>query len=367
MGGSKQQSKPTPESRYASGVLTGYLVGPQDLGDSKATEGAALFGQAGQGVGILPDWGGLQDTAGQSFYGNLAGSGANPIMTDALGRAFAMPEITMPEIKMPNINYGAGGGGMGGGIGGGFGAGGQGFGGKIISNAATNNALNYLQNTPSVFDQMSGGPIVDEINQRTNAEDQAYTQRALADLEQATEIALANDMAQGLLSGSTILTNRERLAENVLNDINVFRATRSLEQTKYLGDLAMQDIMTQSNNMQSILQQAMVEKGIDANYAAQMAAIATEQATALATARIASQTQLGVAGLNSQTQLASQMMDTQARLGMNQQNNAMNLLGLGQQDYNASIDRQINLGTLPLQLLAGQGGAGTIATGGKSP
>jgi hypothetical protein len=362
---SAAKSKPTPESRYASGVLTGYLVGPQDLGDSKATEGANLFGQAGQGVGILPDWGGLQDTAGQSFYGNLAGSGANPIMTDALGRAFATPDITMPEIKMPDINYG-GGGGMGGGFGAGFGGGGQGFGGKIIPNAAVNNALDYLQNTPSVFDQMSGGPIVDEINQRTQAEDQAYTQRALADLEQATEIALANDMAQGLLSGSTILTNRERLAENVLNDINVFRATRSLEQTKYLGDLAMQDIMTQSNNMQSILQQAMVEKGIDANYAAQMAAIATEQATALAQAKIASQTQLGVAGINSQTQLGSQLMDIQARLGMNQQNNAMNLLGLGQQDYNASIDRQIGLGTLPLQLLAGQGGAGTISTGPSS-
>ncbi len=366
MGGSKQQSKPTPESRYASGALTGYVLGPVDLGDSRATEGAAMFNNAGQGVGILPDWGQLQDTAGQSFYGNLAGNNANPIMTDALGRAFTMPEITMPEIKMPNINYG-GGGGMGGGFGAGFGGGGQGFGQRIIPQSATNNALDYLQNTPSVFDQMSGGPIVDEINARTEAEDQAYRQRAMADLEQATEIAFANDMATGLLSGSTIMLNRERLTENVLNDLNVFRATRSLEQTKYLGDLAMQDIMTQSNNMQSILQQAMVEKGIDANYAAQMAAIASEQATALAQARIASQTQLGVAGLNSQTQLASQMMDTQARLGMNQQNNAMNLLNMGMTDYNASTDRQIGLGTLPLQLLAGQGGAGTIATGGKSP
>lgn len=349
IGGSQQQSKPTPESRYASGALTGYLLGPVDLGDSKASEGAAMFGGAGQGVGILPDWGKLQDTAGQSFFGNLSGPNANPIMTDALGRLTAVP-----DIKMPSIDY-SGGMGGGGGMGAGFG-GGQGFGSKIISTSATNNALDYLQNTPSVFDQMSGGPIVDEINQRTDAEDQAYTQRAMADLEEATEIAFANDMAQGLLSGSTVMLNRERLAENVLNDLNVFRATRSLEQTKYLGDLALRDIQTQSNNMQAILQQAMVEKGIDANYAAQMAAIASEQATALATARIASQTQLGVAGLNAQTQLA-----------LGQQDNALRLLGMGQQDFGSSIDRQIGVSTLPLQLLAGQGGAGTISTGGKSP
>lgn len=349
MSGGKQQSKPAPESRYASGVLTGYVLGPQDLGDSKATEGAALFEQPGQGVGILPDWGELQNTAGQSFYGNLAGPNANPIMTDALNRTFAMPELTMPSI-----NYG-GGGGMGGGMGGGFG-GGSGFGDKIIPTSATNNALDYLQNTPSVFDQMSGGPIVDEINQRVEAESQAYRTRAMADLEQATEIAFANDMAQGLLSGSTVLLNRERLAENVLNDIAVFDATRSLESTKYLGDLAMQDIVNQSNNMQAILQQAMVEKGIDAQYAAAMAAVAAEQATALATARIASETQLGVAGLNAQTQLA-----------LNQQDNALSLLGMGQQDFGSSLDRQIGVSTMPLQLLAGQGGPGNISTMPKSP
>lgn len=325
--------------------MTGYLVGPQDLGDNKGTEGASLFGGAGQGVGILPDWGQLQNTAGQTFYGNLAGPNANPIMTDALNRTFAMPELTMPEI-----NYGGGGGG--GSFGGGFGGGGGGGLGKIIPTSATNNALDYLQNTPSVFDQMSGGPIVDEINQRVGAESQAYRTRAMADLEQATEIAFANDMSTGLLSGSTILLNRERLAENVVNDIAVFDATRSLESTKYLGDLAMQDIVNQSNNMQAILQQAMVEKGIDSQYAAAMAEIASREATALATARIASETQIGIAG-----------MDAQTRLALNQQNNALSLLGMGQQDFGSSLDRQIGVSTLPLQLLAGQGGAGTISTG----
>lgn len=350
MGGGKQQSKPTPESRYASGALTGYILGPVDLGDSKATEGAAQFGAPGQGVGILPDWNQLQDTAGQSFYDTLAGPNANPIMADALNRTFAMPELTMPEI-----DYGAASAGLGGG--GGFGGGGGGgFGGKIIPSSATNNALDYLQNTPSVFDQMSGGPIVDEINQRVSAESQAYRDRAMADLEQATEIAFANDMATGLLSGSTVLLNRERLTENVLNDIAVFDATRSLESTKYLGDLAMQDIVNQSNNMQAILQQAMVEKGIDAQYAASMAAVTAQQATALATARIASETQIGIAGLDAQTKLA-----------LNQQNNALSLLGMGQQDFGSSLDRQIGVGTLPLQLLAGQGGPGNISTMPKSP
>lgn len=350
MGGGKQQSKPTPESRFASGALTGYLLGPQDLGDNKGTEGASLFGQAGQGVGILPDWGELQDLSGQTYFGSLAGPNANPILTDALGRTFAAPELTMPEI-----NYGGAGGGLGGG--GGFGGGGGGgFGGKIIPTSATNNALDYLQNTPSVFDQMSGGPIVDEINQRVKAESQAYTTKRMADLERVTEIAFADDMAKGLLSGSTIALNRERLAENVWRDLAVFDATRSLESTKYLGDLAMQDIVNQSNNMQAILQQAMVEKGIDAQYAAAMAAVAAEQATALATARIASETQLGVAGLNAQTQLA-----------LNQQDNALSLLGMGQQDFGSSLDRQIGLGTMPLQLLAGQGGPGSISTMPKSP
>ncbi len=57
MGGSKQTTKPSPEQRYYSGVLGGYaLGGGLDLGDSKATEGAAMFDQAGQGVGILPDF-----------------------------------------------------------------------------------------------------------------------------------------------------------------------------------------------------------------------------------------------------------------------------------------------------------------------
>ncbi|RJQ39444.1 MAG: hypothetical protein C4555_03260 [Dehalococcoidia bacterium] len=331
MGGGGSQSKPAPENRYATGAALGYVLGPQDLGDSKATEGAALFGGPGQGVGILPDWGEVVDISQGSFFGDLNSPNANPIFTKALEGAFSTPEI---KINMPSM------GGFGGGGGGGFGA-------KLIPGSSVANALDYLENTPSVFDQMSGGPIVDEINQRVNAEDAAYTQRAMADLEEATEIAFANDMAQGLLSGSTIMLNRERLAENVLNDLNVFRATRSLEQTKYLGDLAMQDIINQSNNMQSIIQAALEEKGIDANYAAQMAAIASEQATAIA-----------VAQLNSQTQLA-----------MNSQDNSLALLGMGMQDYQAGIDRQLGVLTKPLDLVAGIGtsGGGSIANTPKSP
>lgn len=319
-------SKPAPENRFNTGVLTGYFLGPQDLGDSKATEGAALFGQAGQGVGILPDWNDVLDLSGQSFFGNLNGPNANPIFTDALGRVF-----TTPEIK---VDLGGIGGGMGGGYGGG------GFGGKIVPSEATNNALNYLQNTPSVFDTMSGGPIVDRINQLDAQASQAFTDRAMRNLDIALEISMANDSAQGFLSADTVNLNRQRITEGVISDLNVMEAERSLSNTKYLGDLAMADIVNQSNNMKTILEQAMVEKGIDAQFASAMAAIQAEQATALAVAQI-----------NSQTQLA-----------INSQDNALALLGMGQQDFTSSIDRRLNTMTAPLDYLAGLSGTSPIAT-----
>lgn len=349
MGGGGGQSKPTPENRFASGALTGYLVGPQDLGDSKATEGAALFGQAGQGVGILPDYADLQAMAGQSYFGGLAGDNPNPILTDALGRAF-----TTPDIKVPSI--GGGGAGFGGG-GGGFNYTPTGYGAQLLTPEDVTTAKNYLMNTPSVFDQMSGGPIVDEINQRVNAASDAYTNRQMNNLSRATEISLANDMAQGgLISSSTVMNHREDLAQKVLDDIAVFDATANLDATKYLGDLAMQDIMNQSNNMQSILTAALTEKNINAGYDAQMAATKAQYQAAIMTANISAQAQMAVASLNSQTQLA-----------MNQQDNALQLLGMGQTDFQNTKTNQLNIGTLPLQLLAGQGGKGSIENTLKSP
>lgn len=236
-----------------------------------------------------------------------------------------------------------------GGFGGGFGGGGGGLGANLIPQSSVNNALNYLENTPSPFDAMSGGPIVDTINQRVNAESEAFRTQQMKNLDEALEIAFANDMAGGMLSGSTIMLNRERVTEGVLNDIAVLDATRSLESTRYLGDLAMQDIINQSNNMQAIIASALQEKGINATYAAQMAQIASQQATALAQAQIQSATQLSLGALDAQTSLQ-----------LANQQNMMNLLNLGQQDYNTSIDRQLQTSTLPLNLLAGQTAPGAV-------
>lgn len=358
MGGGKQTSKPSPEQRYNSGVLTGYALGPQDLGDSKATEGASLFGQAGQGVGILPDFNELKALSGQNYFGGFGqdASGAftndNPVAAAAMNSVFAPPSIKvdLEAMGLPAGGFGAGMGGGMGGFGGGFGGGSSGFGPNLIPQSSVNNALNYLENTPSLFDQ-TGGPLVEEINARVNAESQAFREQQMRNLDEALEIAFSNDMATGLLSGSTVMLNRERVTEGILNDLAVLDATRSLDQTKFLSEMAYQDIALKSNNMQAIIQAALQEKGINADYAAQMASIASQQATAIAVANIQSQTSLATAALGSQTQLA-----------LGQQQNMMNLLNLGQQDYNASIDRQLGVSTLPLNLLAGQTTQSPIST-----
>lgn len=332
MGGSKQQTKPSPENRFATGATLGYLLGPVDLGDSKASEAAALFSGPGQGLGILPDFQDLQALSGQSFFegfGQNPDTGAftnpNPVFQSALNTAFTTPEINIPSL-----------GGFGGGA---SGFGGGGFGGQIIPDQATQDALSFLQNPDSVFDTLSGGPIVDEIRSLDEQSTLALRERAMQNLDEALEISLANDAAQGFISGSTIQLNRERITEGVLTDLNVILAEKSLQNTRFLGELAMQDIINRTNAAESIIQAALTEKGIDADFAARMAKIASDQATALA-----------VASINSQTQLA-----------LNQQDNALQLLGLGQQDFQSSLDRQLAVNTLPFNTLAGLGGGGSIS------
>lgn len=347
MGGGGGQSKPAPENRFASGALTGYVLGPVDLGDSKANDAAQMFSSAGQGIGILPDYADLQAMAGQSYFGGLAGDNPNPILTDALGRVFTTPEISIPSL--------GGGGGFGGG-GGSFNYTPTGYGERLITPEDVNTAKGYLMNTPSVFDQMSGGPIVNEINSRVEAASDAYTNRQMDNLDRALEISLANDAAGGLISHSSIQLNRERLTRDVLNDVAVYDATANLDATKYLGDLAMQDIALQSNNLQAILTAALTEKNINANYDAQMAATMAQYQASIMTANISAQAQLAVASLQSQTNLA-----------INSQDAALQLLGMGQQDFQNQQANQINVATLPLNLLAGQSGPGSISQQPKSP
>lgn len=368
-GGSKSQTKPAPEQRYNSGVLTGWALGPVNMGDSKATEGAGMFDYAGQGVGILPDFGELKGLAGQSYFGgfgrdaNGVFTNANPVAQQAMNNVFAQPNIQMPDIRVDLEAMGLPANGFGAGMSGGMGMGGFGGGNfpTLIGQDRVNTALDYLENTPSPFDAMSGGPIVDEINARVNAESLAFRNQQMANLDEALEIAFANDMAGGLLSGSTIMLNRERVTEGVLNDLAVLDATRSLESTRYLGDLAMQDIINNSNNAQAIVQAALEEKGIDSARATQMAAIASQQATALAQAQIQSATSLALGALDSQTRLGIAGLDTQTQLALQGQANMMNLLNMGMGDYNAATDRQLGVLTMPLNLLAGQTAPGTIS------
>ena len=231
-------------------------------------------------------------------------------------------------------------------LGGGYGGGGgtpSGFGSNLIGQSSVNNAISKLENPDSVFDVMSGGPIVDTINQRVNELDTAYTNRAMADLDTALEIGLAQNMANGgFISSSSVMEQRGRVTENVLNDLNVFRATQNLEATQYLGDLAMRDVINGTNSAQALLQQAMIEKGINADYAAAIAAVNAQQATAIATAQI-----------NAQAQLASTSLAGQYQLAANQQDNALGLLNLGASDFQNTQQNQLGIGQLPLNILQG--------------
>lgn len=322
-GGGSYTSSPTFQPTSGMGYAPWLQIGPSS--QSPTITGALPgtgsptnpFGTPGSVPGtILPDWEDLMAMSGQSFFGSFGED--SPWAT-------AMNQILNPKaIQVPQI----GGGGMGG-TGASLG--------RVIPNADVQQALDKLLNPASVFDQMSGGPIVDEINARTNALQDANSARAMRDMERMIDIANADLAAGGIISGDVILRERRRIIDDVMDDLNVINAGVGLESTRFLGELAMQDLLMQSNNAQAVLQQAMVEKGIDANYAAQMAKIAADKA------------------------IAQAQLQLQAQLG--QQSNALNLLGLGLQDYQNMLNRQLGTATLPFNLLGQVMGLPSIGSG----
>lgn len=301
-----------PSRTTPSTVKTGTMPGA--IGSSYP------FNTAGYLPGsILPNY---QDLLNQpSYFDTLSGANANPILSQALGN------IMNPT--MPNLNFG-----------GGAGTGAAGLG-TLIGSSHVQNALQGLENPTSVFDTMSGGPIVDEIAKRTDAMTQAVGKKSEAQLAKEIDIATANLGGQGLISSSQVLQERGRITNDIMNDYNQIISGAALENTKYLGNLAMQDALMKSNNLQSILQQAMVEKGINADYAATMAKVAADEAIAKA--------------------------QIQANLYINQQNQYQNILGMGAQDYATTQAAKNKMQLLPIDLLTStMTGIPSVSTGSSS-
>lgn len=357
---SNQQSRPSTDQRFLTGQSIGFLnpgVSGEDLGIKNKFTQAGVAAVPGS---ILPDYQGLLDTAGQSFFGGFSQGedgqflNDNAVFSTALNNVFAGP---------PG-GFGGGGGGATGGTAtaGIIGDAARAFEGpqpQIVGEDRVGRALDFLENPPSVFDQATGGPIADRINELNASFGDALTDKAMADLDEATEIALSNDLAGGLLSGSTMLMHREKLANNVLLDLNALLAGVSLDNTKFLFDMAMQDLAMQSNNMQQILAQAMIEKGIDTNEAIatadRVSREAIAQAELITNASIATagnQTAASVA--NAANALTARGQDFQFASGSADRN--LSLLGLGLNDQQNTTGNLLDIGTLPLDVLLGTGG-----------
>jgi hypothetical protein len=317
------------------GALGGYEI--QSLGNPYTEAGVI---SAVSPTSILPQYGELLEMSGDNLFGSFgqdeagAFTSENPVFAGSLNTLFAgSPAFSGGGFDDGDISIDSGVGQLSDSLG------------QAIPEDAVSNALDFLQNSPSGFDQTSGGPIVELIAQRGQEFADALTDSAMVNLEKATEIALSNDLASGLLSGSTILMHREKLANQVLLDLNSMIAGNQVENTKFLYDMAMQDIQFQSNNMQAILQLALTEKGVESNFAKALASIASNEAI-------------------TQVQIASQLQTTEAQIGAdvygrqlgsldNQRANMLNLLELGQRDFQFAQENLLDTTKLPLEILLG--------------
>ena len=232
---------------------------------------------------------------------------------------------------------------------------------------------------------MSGGPIVDEINARTNALQDAFRTQQMHNLDEGIAKVRAQLAADGVLSGSDIINEQFDFTQGVLNDIAVFDSGLGLENMKYLGDLAYQDLIMRSNNLQRVLIESNLQRGMnievavadadrksreiiaqaeiqvriaEANLQAQtQAAIANAQIgsnASIANAQIAAQQNMANLDASKALQLAQLQAQTQLALGG--QAAGVDVLGLMQQDYANQLGNQINTMGLPLNALAGLGG-----------
>lgn len=253
---------------------------------------------------------------------------------------------------------------------------------NIISQGQSQQAIEGLLNPTSIFDVLNGGGggIIDQINQRTNSLQEAFRTQQFANLGQAQDQIRAQFAADGVLSGSDVINEQARFAEGVLNDIAVFDQGLGLQSTQYLGDLAMQDLQRGSNNLQQILTQAMIQRGMNLDQATAEADRISREA--IAQAQI--QSQVGIANLDAQTrasiaaqqaavqqsiaqaQIAGQQqlggLNAQTQLALGQQGAGVDVLGLLMNDFNNQQSNLLGTSQLPLNLAGGLTGPLNISS-----
>jgi len=355
MGGSqKQKSGPSQAGQFGQGAFAEGLYGP---GTSDSLTGRYQEGAIGGGEAVADMFTRLDSVAnGPGFFDGVTGDPSNP---------FNNAYTTL------NDSFSAEGSQIQGGVASGAGASGATATAgtinqpdAIISQSQTDQATNKLLNPPSVFDTMSGGPIVDAINARSDASSAAYTTKMLNTMQLAQEAAYSNLIAGGgFVSGSAVQSAQDRITTDIMNDIGVFQATMSLENTRYLGDLAMQDIQNGTNAAAIVLAQAMVQRGQDVESAIQQANMITQ--AAIASAQNQTQASIASAANSTNASIATANNTTQANIAGKQlaQSGQLGLLGLGQQDNQFGRNMQYEAAQKPIDIGAGLAVGSNISSG----
>lgn len=292
---------------------------------------------------ILPNFTDMMDLAGSSYFDTLVGTdangnptvggeGVNPVLNQALSQAFN------PTVNS-NIASGV------------FSQVGGSAGApmstelnepRIISQEDTAWAVDRLKNAPSLFDQMSGGPLMEQIGDITARQLDAVGSRLDEERTAAIQKSTADLAAGGLLSSDQLLRSREDIVRASLDDYALQAVGFEKENTMFLAQMAMSDIQTGDRRAEAILQAGLTEQGIRADYAATIAKVNADRLMAVQVAQI----------------------NTAAQMAMNSQNAAMNLLQLGYNDFAGGIDRQLGVMMKPLDMAMGLATGGTpISTG----
>ena len=348
----------------------------------------------------LPNQKNLLDVAGTKFFDSLGGGNANPVFSEALDNIFnpnapnfgairsSITPLADPTIALTSqgpsdfdINYSPG----------------EDVAtpdlGTIVGDSATQQALDQLLNRPSLFDNATGGPIVDRIDELTNQQLDAVSSRLASERADALDDANSNLAAGGLLSSNQVFRAQEEIIGNSLDDFTMQALDYSRDNIKVLSDLAMQDAQLGTQSAQAVLQAALEEKGIDANLAAQIAKTNADRAISIQTAQIQSQTQLALGQqdsetkralglLDSETRQALGLLDSETKLGLGEigsrtqfglggQSAGLELLRQALEDFQHSQDNQLGIMSRPIDIFeniatTGPAVGSSTSTGGKS-
>lgn len=218
------------------------------------------------------------------------------------------------------------------------------FGNKIISQDNINAANDFFLNAPSLLDSVGGSnPFVDRINELTEQNSNAFLARQNAELDERVQRNLQEQLVgNGILSGSAIANSTGDIINEATRDFAAFDATQQLENTRFLGELALQDAELQTRQNEFVLTQALVDKGFDESFARAMAAEEGARQRALVQANV----QQSINAQNQQTALRQAQIQSATQL----------LLG-GQEGFFNTVDNQIDAANLPLTGSIGVAGA----------